>query len=846
MTMKGVLTNAKNLFLSDFETKNNDFTAILAKCGILALTIFLSCFLPFFVYIAFVFAVLFAITQLNGRAIYYLVFLMPLMGVFKKNGQSTYMLAYLLCIVLLMLAIRLVIEVFVKKTKKINWWFSIFFAITLIYFMVPFTFPDFSISFSLILGLCLVFCAYYYKEDLNAKELGLLFVLGVCSSIFVGLFYPVSSRLQSMIEIFYAYGLKRFSGAYTNPNILAGEMMFALGIVYTLMINKQIKTIQYPLILIFTISLIYSMSKSGLIIFATETFIFVVLYLIKNHKWQDFVKVASVLILVGGALLIFNERFMASFGRITAAITPGVEQGGGVAESPTINMEELTTGRSTIWSGYIDAIFDSVKSALFGYGVGAPYLGEYAGITDWCPHNTYLQCLYFVGFFGVLLMFAMLVSSNGIKKIKDVNWFNVLPIIELALYLGSLEFFSFRLSIYLIITLFLLCDKSESIKKNNYKISFKEFLFGGEIVSYIKTKEGVENVMNDTKMKVLHLLASNRYSGAENVACQIINAVGDEMEFAYSSPNGDIANSLKEKNITYYPLSQFNAKELKRVIEEFNPTIIHAHDLKAIALATLAGGKIPIIAHVHLNHPKAKKLSIRSLVMNYCLTRKKIKHIIWVSNSCFDDYKFKNKVVKKSDIITNIIDYKSLEEKAGNSELQDGADVVYLGRLTYQKNPQRLISITKLLVNDIPNIKIAIIGSGDLMEECKGLAVQNGVDKNIKFYGFLSNGYGILKNSKMFLLTSRYEGYPMCVLEAQAFGLPIVSTDLGELNNLIINNKTGLIYNTDEEAKVCIERLLTDFDYYSKIQANVVDFSISYNNIDEYKLKMQSIYKENK
>ena len=464
--MKGVFTNAKNLFLSDFETKNNDFTAILAKCGILALTIFLSCFLPFFVYIAFVFAVIFAVTQLNGRAIYYLVFLMPLMGVFKKNGQSTYMLAYLLCIVLLMLAIRLVIEVFVKKTKKINWWFSIFFAITLIYFMVPFTFPDFSISFSLILGLCLVFCAYYYKEDLNAKELGLLFVLGVCSSIFIGLFYPVSSRLQSMIEIFYAYGLKRFSGAYTNPNILAGEMMFALGIVYTLMINKQIKTIQYPLILIFTISLIYSMSKSGLIIFATETFIFVVLYLIKNHKWQDFVKVASVLIFVGGALLIFNERLRVSFGRITAAITPGVEEGGGVIESPTINMEELTTGRSTIWAGYIDAIFDSVKSALFGYGVGAPYLGEYVGITDWCPHNTYLQCLYFVGFFGVLLMFAMLVSSNGIKKVKDVNWFNVLPIIACAMYLFAAEFFSFRLAIYLIVALFLLVDKEKAAQEH--------------------------------------------------------------------------------------------------------------------------------------------------------------------------------------------------------------------------------------------------------------------------------------------------------------------------------------------------------------------------------------------
>ena len=328
--MKGVFTNAKNLFLSDFETNNIDFTVILAKCGILALTIFLSCFLPFFVYIAFVLAVIFTVTQLNGRAIYYLVFLMPLMGVFKKNGQSTYMLAYLLCVVLLILAIRLVIEVFVKKTKKINWWFSIFFVITLIYFMVPFTFPNFSTSFSLILGLRLVFLAYYYKEDIDAKEICLIYIGGTVASIFIGLFYPISTRLQSMIEIFYAYGLKRFSGAYTNPNILAGEEMFALALLYTLVINKQIKILHFPIIAIFVTALIYTMSKSGLITFFAITSVFVILFTIKNHKWKDFINCGVILLLIGAIFLIFNERLCASFGRITAAIRPGEVNGSGV------------------------------------------------------------------------------------------------------------------------------------------------------------------------------------------------------------------------------------------------------------------------------------------------------------------------------------------------------------------------------------------------------------------------------------------------------------------------------------------------------------------------------------
>ena len=52
-------------------------------------------------------------------------------------------------------------------------------------------------------------------------------------------------------------------------------------------------------------------------------------------------------------------------------------------------------------------------------------------------------------------------------------------------------------------------------------------------------------------MRVLHLLASNKYSGAENVVCQIIDMFKGEVEMAYCSPNGTIANSLKDKNVTF-------------------------------------------------------------------------------------------------------------------------------------------------------------------------------------------------------------------------------------------------------------------------------------------------------
>lgn len=464
--MKNAFLKLRAALAEDFKTSSSAFAPLMLKCLILGTMLGISLFWAPFVYITFAFAVLFMLTQNSGKVIYYIVFLMPLMGIFKIKSTDTYYLAYLLCLCLVILAVKLVIELFVKKTKKINWWFTGICAVMVLYFMFPFTFPDFGITFSLILGVGLLFFAYYFKEDLDAKELALVYVFGVVMSMVFGLFRPISPRMQELVVQFYAYSLERFSGAYTNPNILAGEMMFALAIVYTLFINKQVKVIIYPLIIAFEIALIYTMSKAGLIIFTILNIGFVIVYLIKNHKKGDFVRLAVILGIVLLTLVIFHKRFMAVFGRITDSIVSSevTTPSGEVVDKPHVNLEELTTGRSTIWKNYFEAIFANLKSTLFGYGVGAPYIGEWANISDWCPHNTYLQCLYFVGLFGVALIFAWIVSVGGFKKFKEIKWQNILPFFALALYLGSAEFFSFRLAIYMLLTLMLLVQKEDKPK----------------------------------------------------------------------------------------------------------------------------------------------------------------------------------------------------------------------------------------------------------------------------------------------------------------------------------------------------------------------------------------------
>ena len=82
-------------------------------------------------------------------------------------------------------------------------------------------------------------------------------------------------------------------------------------------------------------------------------------------------------------------------------------------------------------------------------------------------------------------------------------------------------------------------------------------------------------------MKIIHLLNTSTYSGAENVACQIITHVNkDVFDMVYCSPEGDINKKLEDFQIKYHTIKSLSKKELKNLLEIEKPDIIHAHDFK--------------------------------------------------------------------------------------------------------------------------------------------------------------------------------------------------------------------------------------------------------------------------
>ncbi len=338
-------------------------------------------------------------------------------------------------------------------------------------------------------------------------------------------------------------------------------------------------------------------------------------------------------------------------------------------------------------------------------------------------------------------------------------------------------------------------------------------------------------------------MPSNSFSGAENVVCQIIKMFsGSDYKMYYCSPDGRIRDALEENNIDFLPLREFSVKELKRVISETKPDIIHAHDMRAGFYVSLACGKIPFVSHVHNNNFDSRGLSLKSLLFYHAA--KKAKHIFWVSESSFEGYKFHDRFKDKSSILYNVIDKAALIKKMETDTGEYDFDIAYVGRLTEPKDPIRLMNVFAEIIKMAPDVKIAVAGTGDMAEQTKSFAKQLSITDNVKFLGFMSNPYKLLYSSKLMIMTSRWEGTPMCALEAMALGVPIVSTPTDGLCELVDDGKTGFLSSDDAVlAEKCTD-IIKNAGLRQTLSENTLKKADELLLIPAYKAALDEVYRQ--
>jgi glycosyltransferase involved in cell wall biosynthesis len=160
-----------------------------------------------------------------------------------------------------------------------------------------------------------------------------------------------------------------------------------------------------------------------------------------------------------------------------------------------------------------------------------------------------------------------------------------------------------------------------------------------------------------------------------------------------------------------------------------------------------------------------------------------------------------------------------------------GDYVISCGTLDHRKNPHKFIDIAcRSLAHDC-SIYFVWVGDGPLLNECRLRVESLGLSGRIRFLGPLSNHHylELLDKSFLFLLTSRAEALPLCVIEAQLSFKPVVSTAYSGYSALIPDPRFGFVYSeeSDEEACSAISALIVNHVLYRDIASNAYSRAVS-------------------
>lgn len=145
--------------------------------------------------------------------------------------------------------------------------------------------------------------------------------------------------------------------------------------------------------------------------------------------------------------------------------------------------------------------------------------------------------------------------------------------------------------------------------------------------------------------------------------------------------------------------------------------------------------------------------------------------------------------VKHLHVIPNFINYRSSLPASLDSKV-----VIAAGRLSYQKGYDRLLDVWKIVQEHCPEWRLEIYGSGEQKKFLQNIINNQGISSSVIIKDPVKDIYKCFSKSSIFVLSSRYEGLPMVMLEAMGCGLPIVSFDCQcGPKDLLENNNAGIL-----------------------------------------------------
>ncbi len=264
--------------------------------------------------------------------------------------------------------------------------------------------------------------------------------------------------------------------------------------------------------------------------------------------------------------------------------------------------------------------------------------------------------------------------------------------------------------------------------------------------------------------------------------------------------------------------------ELRRLIRELRPHVLHTHTAKAGALgrtaAALSGSaRPPAVVHTFHGHVLRGYFGPGMTRAFQTVERRLARHtdaLIAVSDEVRDDLvRYQIAPAERISVIRLGLDLEGrtaappgarADVRAALGLPPDGFVVAWLGRMTEIKRADILLRAFAHLRRSGVEASLVLVGDGPLRADLEQLADELGIAGDCRFLGYLAEVGPIYAAADAAVLTSANEGTPVSIIEAQAAGLPAVSTDVGGVSDVVVEGETGFLVPA-EDVEAIAERL---------------------------------------
>jgi glycosyltransferase involved in cell wall biosynthesis len=302
----------------------------------------------------------------------------------------------------------------------------------------------------------------------------------------------------------------------------------------------------------------------------------------------------------------------------------------------------------------------------------------------------------------------------------------------------------------------------------------------------------------------------------------LVTGYCDNNEFDYLD---EVATDLKAIRLpglgrSISPLKDLNAFFLLlREIRKFKPDVIHTHTAKAGVLGRVAGlvaaprAKRVHTFHGHLLHGYFGSGKTQIVIFIEKLLALSTARLVAIGNSVKRDLlEVGVGNASKFEVIFPGLQSFQVRPKMKARQLlglePDTKYFVFVGRLTQIKRPDRLLDIARFLKLKYPDTHILIAGAGELLATIKGKSDSEGLP--MTFLGWRNDIDLILSAADIAILCSDNEGIPLTLIQAAQAGLPIISTDVGSVSDIVSHGVNGLLTETTSDGLISAAKSILD------------------------------------